>query len=340
MGTTRIVPAAGDDDGEAEGRPGEALPASRRTARLRLRAAWMYYVEEMTQSEVAEVLGIGRVTVARLLTDARALHEVRITLSRNVAELPRLEVELRKRFGLGEAVVAPLAGDGSDPTAPIGAATGQYLSTILRPNMKLGLGWGRTLSHCLGFLDDRPVPGLSVLSLLGGVTRARATNPSEFAWQFARAFQAQCYLIPAPALVDSVATKTTLIERCGLHDVFEQAKSLDTVLVSVGTVQGENSLFDTGMASERDRSSLVAQGAVGNLLYHFFDRNGRLVEHPLNQRIMAIPLDVIRQVPNRILVSGGQAKLEAMLGAVRLLAPTVCITDERTAAAMLDAPTR
>lgn len=335
MGNTRIAPVAGGEHGETEGRPGEVLPASRRTGRLRLRAAWMYYVEGMTQNEVADVLGIGRVTVARLLTDARALHEVRITLSRDVAELPRLEVELRKRFGLDDAIVAPIAGDGSDPAAPIGAAAGQYLSTILRGNMKLGLGWGRTLSHCLGFLDDRAVPGLSVLSLLGGVTRARATNPSEFAWQFARAFQAQCYLIPAPALVDSVATKTTLIDRCGLRDVFEQAKSLDTVLVSVGTVQGESSLFDTGMASERERSALVAKGAVGNVLYHFFDRDGRLVDHPLNDRIMAIPLDVIRQVPSRILVSGGRAKVDAMVGAVRLLAPTVCITDELTAAAML-----
>jgi DNA-binding transcriptional regulator LsrR (DeoR family) len=167
------------------------------------------------------------------------------------------------------------------------------------------------------------------------VAKARATNPSEFAWQFARAFQAQCYLIPAPALVDSTATKTALIDRCGLKDVFDHARELDTILVSVGTVQGESSLFDTGMASEKERSALVSKGAVGNLLYHFFDRDGRLVDHPINERIMAIPLDVIRSVPNRILISGGEAKVEAMIGGIRLLAPTVCISDERTAAAML-----
>ncbi len=239
MGKTRI--GVGEDSlpGDAENRSAEVLPASRRTARLRLRAAWMYYVEEMTQNEVADVLGIGRVTVARLLTDARALGEVKIALSRDIAELPSLEVALQKRFGLNDAIVAPVAGDNADPTAPIGAATGQYLSTILRSNMKIGLGWGRTLSHGLAFLDDRPVQGLSVLSLLGGVTTARATNPSEFAWQFARAFQAQCYFIPAPALVDSTATKSALIDRCGLRDVFDKARELDTILVSVGTVRAK-----------------------------------------------------------------------------------------------------
>src|SRR5260370_5409466 len=76
------------------------LGAGRRSARLRLRAAWMYYVEEMTQNAIAETLGIGRVTVVRLLSDARALHEVRVSVSRNVAQLLRLEFELQRAFGL------------------------------------------------------------------------------------------------------------------------------------------------------------------------------------------------------------------------------------------------
>ena len=83
----------------------------RRSSRLRLRVAWMYYAEDMTQGAIAEKLGIGRVTVTRLLADARALHEVSISLSRGIAELPRLELALEQRFGLNEAIVAPLRGE-------------------------------------------------------------------------------------------------------------------------------------------------------------------------------------------------------------------------------------
>ena len=321
---------------ESETRIPEANPASRRTARLRLRAAWMYYVEEMTQSEVADALGIGRVTVARLLSDARALHEVRISLDKGLAELPSLEIALQKAFGIGEALLAPVSAAEADPVGPIGAATGHFVSSLLRANMQIGLGWGRTLSRCLGFLEDRPIPGLSVLSLLGGVTKARAYNPSEFAWQFSRAFQADCYLIAAPAVVDSRTTKDALIDRCGLRDVFDRAKDLDTVVLSVGSMTGDNSPFHHGMLSEADRQALIAKGAVGNLLYQYFDIEGRLVDHPINDLVMAVPLNVIRAVPNRVLSSGGSDKIQAMIGALRLLEPTVCITDERTAAAMLD----
>ena len=36
-----------------------------RIAHNRMRIAWMYYVEGLTQNEIAERLGIGRVTVVR-----------------------------------------------------------------------------------------------------------------------------------------------------------------------------------------------------------------------------------------------------------------------------------
>ena len=102
----------------------EQNPTGRRSSRMRLRAAWMYYVEEMTQSDIADVLGVGRVTIVRLLADARALNEVRISVSRDLAELPRLEMGLQKRFGLKEAIVAPFTRHKGDPTRTIGAAAG------------------------------------------------------------------------------------------------------------------------------------------------------------------------------------------------------------------------
>ncbi|MFI5015059.1 MAG: sugar-binding transcriptional regulator [Hyphomicrobiales bacterium] len=309
--------------------------SGRRSARLRLRAAWMYYVEEMTQNAIAETLGVGRVTVVRLLNDARALHEVRVSLSRDIAELLRLEFELQRTFGLKEAVVAPLSAVDADPTLPIGAATGEYISKILRNDMKLGLGWGRTLINSLPFVSEKQVANLSVVSLLGGITKTKHYNPSEFAWQFSRLFQADCYLIAAPAIVDSVETKQALVERCGLKDILDFARSLDAVVVSVGGMSVDNTVFRFGFIPEHDRKSLIAGGAVGDLLCHYFDRQGRLVDHPINETVMAVPIETLTAAPMRILASGGAHKTEAIIGAMRSLRPTVLITDEMTASAVL-----
>ena len=88
---------------------GEIMRAPKRSERLRQRAAWMYFVEEMTQSAIAEALGVGRVTVVRMLAEAKALGEVRIALSRGDVELAGLEAALCKHYGFSEAIVAPLS---------------------------------------------------------------------------------------------------------------------------------------------------------------------------------------------------------------------------------------
>src|SRR5208283_4574543 len=108
----------------------------RRSERLRQRAAWMYFVEEMTQSAIADALGIGRVTVVRMLAEAKALGEVRIALSRGNAELGGLEGALCKIHGFEEAIVAPLSAPSADATLPISAALGEYVSALLRNDMK------------------------------------------------------------------------------------------------------------------------------------------------------------------------------------------------------------
>lgn len=312
-----------------------ATAAGSKTDRLRVRAAWMYFVEQMTQNEIAEALGIGRVSVVRMLAEARSRNEVKISIEGELAEITRIERALEERFGLDRAVVAPLSKRDADPVPAISAATGAFVSDIMAAGMSIGVGWGRTLFGTLPFIRARPLADLKVISLLGGVGVARRFNPAEFAWRFARAFQGDGYLIPAPAVVDSVATKTALVERCGLNEVLALADTLDAVLVSVGGIASATTFYRGGYLSEGERETLAARGAVGDILFHFYDRRGTLVDHPINDRVMSVDVDRLRRARMRILTSGGADKIDALMGAMRLVAPTVFITDEESARRML-----
>jgi DNA-binding transcriptional regulator LsrR (DeoR family) len=315
--------------------PDIELSTGNRSIRMRLRAAWMYYVERMTQSEIADALQVGRVTVVRLLADAVARNEVKITIEGDLAELVVLERQLEQRFGLVEAIVAPNAGPASDRTRVVGAATGAFISDFVKPGMRLGVGWGRTLIESVAFMPSRPLADFTVVSLLGSISEARRFNPSEYAWQLAQAFGGECYLLSAPALVDSPQTRDTLIERCGLDRIFQMATTLDAAIFSVGGMVPSATIYQSGYMTETDRLSLASCGAIGDILYHFYDRSGTLVDHPLNERVMSIPVDTIRAIPSRVLASGGAEKAEAILGAMKLARPTVFITDELTAMELL-----
>ena len=316
--------------------PEEKGLVNNRTRRMRLRAAWMYFIEEMTQNDIANQLGVGRVTVVRLLNDARDRNEVRFSIQGGLGECIEVAREMEKRFQIDEVIVVPMSNPQADATGPISTATGMFLNEIVAPGLRIGVGWGRTLLESLGYITERAMPDMSVVSLLGGITKVKQFNPSEFAWRFSNLFQADCYLMTAPAIVDSPATKKALIDYCGLGEVFERAQSLDAVLLSVGDLDVEGTPYRNGFVSESVRSSMVAQGAVGETLFNYFDAKGTPVNSSIAGCVMTVPLNTIVNTPKRIIASGGLRKAQALLGAIRMVRPTVLVTDEFAARRILE----
>ena len=316
--------------------PGGHSLVNSRTRRMRLRAAWMYYIEEMTQNDIAQQLGVGRVTVVRLLTDARERNEVKFSIQGGLQDCIEVARELENHFQIDEVIVVPMSNPEADATGPVSTATGLYLNEIVAPGLRIGVGWGRTLLESLRYINEVALPDMSVVSLLGGITKVKQFNPSEFAWRFSNLFQAECYLMTAPAIVDSPATRKALIDYCGLGEVFERAESLDAVLLSVGDLDVEGTPYRHGFVPESVRSAMVQQGAVGETLFNYFDAKGKPVKSSITGCVMAVPLKTIADTPKRIIASGGLRKAEALLGAIRLIRPTVLVTDELTARRILE----
>lgn len=310
--------------------------AGRNAEQLRTRAAWLYYVEQLTQSDIASALSVGRVTVVRLLADARARGEVTITISGALSELIAVERALEDSFGLQQAIVVPVSVPDADPGPAISAAVGSFMSDVVKPRMKIGVGWGRTLFSSLPYLENQNLEDFQVISLLGGIIQARRFNPAEFAWQFAQAFHGEGFLVPAPVIVDSALTRDALINHCGIDSIFRMASDLDAVLLSAGGLESTTTTFQVGYLTAQERRSLQAAGAVGDLLFHFFDKQGNIVEHEINERIVSVSIDAVRRAPLRVLASGGREKASALAGCMKLLEPTVLITDEHSARTLLE----
>jgi deoxyribonucleoside regulator len=318
-------------------RPLKAAAFSQREGdRLRARAVWMYYVEGATQNEIADRLDINRVSVVRMLADARRRNEVRITISAPVAELVELERGLEIAFNIKRVIVAPNAEEENDPVSVIAAAAGGVISSLVKPGLTIGVGWGRTLYNTLPFIDSVTHDGLRVVSLLGGIAAARRFNPAEFAWQFAELFQGEGFLIPAPAVVDSPETRHALLERCGLAAILDMADKLDVALLSVGGITALTTSYRTGYLSESDRRSLIEAGAVGDVLYNFISKDGAIVDHEVNRRVISADMEMVKRSPERVLVSGGPEKHVALRAAIRMISPTILVTDANSARSLLE----
>ena len=302
---------------------------------LRIRAAWIYYIEGKTQQETADILGLSRVAVTRLLSGARERGEVSIRVKSNLDSIVETARRLERRFNLEQAIVAPWPAQAGDPTRAIAAAAAGYLSRAVKSNMTIGVGWGRTLHATLDFMEGRPLRNTRVVSLLGGIAEAKRFNPGEFAWRFAELFSAEGFLIPAPALVDSPETREALLARCGLGNVFQMAESSNMALLSCGGIS-TSTTFRTGYMSEAERRSLIDAGAVGDILCQFLNSDGKIVNHPANRRFIAMGLDRLRKIKHTVLISGGLEKKKILLACLKVLSPRVFVTDEQTAFLLVD----
>lgn len=304
-------------------------------ADAKVRAAWLYYVEGLTQEQIAEALGLSRIKVIRLLAAARGEGIVRIRIDAHSAGQAGLERGLVKTLGLKQAVVVPAARDPASVSALVGYAAGLWLSDTLRDNMSLAVGWGQTLHLALRGMQPRQIEGMSVVSLLGGLTHSRSINPSAVARRVADIFGADCFQLTAPVFVSSAEMRDALWREPTLRELLDRARAADVALLSVGDLQPDSTLFREGLLPQSDLATLKRAGAVGDLLCHFIDATGRPVDHPVNRRIMAVSPSDIAGIGLVAIAAGGANKAAAIRAALRASAAKVLITDEGAAEALL-----
>lgn len=300
-----------------------------------VRAAWLYYVEGLTQEQIARAMNVSRAKVIRLLAAARESGIVRIRIDGAGSEQIALERRLMGELRLKEAVVAPSPVDPAATAAVVGEAAGAYMADRIRDGMSIGVGWGQTLSMSLKAIGTQAHDRLSVVSLLGGMTHSRAINPSAVARRMADAFGADCYQLTAPVFVTDERTRSALWAEPGLHELLERARAVELALVSVGDLAADATLFREGLLPASELASLRAAGAVGDVLCQFVDREGRVVDHPVSRRVIAVGLDDLRRVPTIIIAAGGERKVAAIRAALKATGAGVLITDEAAARALL-----
>lgn len=304
----------------------------------RLRAAWMYYDQRMTQKDIADSLGLARTTVIRLLEEALRRGEVQIWIDHDTQTATGLATALEHHLTLDEAIIVPEARDQNGASRSVGVALGRFLSETLTDSMTVGVGWGRTLTASLAHFRPARLAKARVVSLLGGMIEPGEENTTDYAWQLASRMGAACYLYPAPLLVDSPDTARNLRECCGLNRLERMAADLDMAVLGVGDIGPASLSLSRQTIDPTEYEALCQAGAVCDIMCHALDSDGREIDHPLGQRIMSVALDTLARTRHLVIASGGAGRATAIRAAIGRLGCHTLITDEGAARALLAGP--
>ncbi len=291
---------------------------------LMTKVAWYYYFENTTQQRIAELLGISRARVIKLLERARASGIVQFKLRQEGLERMQTEKTLMQAYGLKDIFVVPVADGEIGSNENVAVAAAMYISDRLGENSFINVGYGDTQSRILNNLATMVEQPVSCVSLTGGVHHYLPDTRSSV-------FNAKLYLMPAPLLASSAEMAEAMREEASLLEVSRMVKHSSMTVVGIGAMHESATIVKSGILSKNDFLYLKMQGAVGDILSHFIDRDGVLVPNQIDSRLISTSLDTLRELENVIGVAAGEIKVDAIQAALRGGYLDVLITDEATA---------
>ncbi|EAR51086.1 putative transcriptional regulator protein [Oceanicola granulosus HTCC2516] len=318
-------------------RPLEESDVAERDRALMLRAAWLYFIEERTQSDIADALGVSRFRVNRMLADCREQGLVRIEVTAPMASCVELEQRAKQAFGLRHAVVVPTPVKPERTHAMIGAGLARYMSEQVADADKkiFGIGWGQTMREMLRHLRPTIRRDARIVALLGAPPRSSEENAIDIIGAMGRLLQAERYYMTAPIYADTPEARYVLTAQQFYADVKDLIMKADVACFAAGDMSEASLLIRHALPPGVSVAELTEAGAVGDILGTFIDIDGRPVDHPINRQLVGPGLSELRGVRPLVMASGGTGKVPVVTAALRSGHVEVLVTDEATMRAVL-----
>ncbi len=305
--------------------------------RLIARVAQMYHVEGKRQAEIAETLRMSQATVSRMLKRAEQEAIVRTTIIPPPGTFAELETALRDRYGLTEAIVIDCSEDRDGAImARIGEAAAHFLEVTLQQDEIIGVSsWSQTLLRMVDNIHPlRNAKAKYVVQILGGMGDASVqTHATELTARLAKLTGGEPRLLLVQGITSSREAKLVMLSDPVVRGTMDMFGRLSLAIIGIGAVEPSELLARSGnVFSKQEMLLLQEAGAVGEISYRFYDKDGKLVDSPLNDRVIGISLEQLQKTDRVMALAGGASKTAAIAGALRLGVIDVLVTDRFTAA--------
>ena len=272
-----------------------------------------YYLEDQKQSDIGRELGISRPMVSRLLSEARSLGVVEITIHDPETEPNALLEQLRRTSSIRGGI---LVEDGADDDATnrlLSQGAVELLEQL--EARRLGVGWGYLIGQLVTWLEANPRLGSSVTDicpLVGNASiPARNYQSNENVRLIAQQLGAAPHFLYLPALPESVEEKQLLCSTEIYRQICQQWERMDTALVNIGDYPSSPDFASL----VRYGSLLQRQRACGRMLVYYFNEAGTVIQSDQDFAIQ-IPLEILRHCPNIIGVCSANTSAKALRGAL------------------------
>lgn len=309
---------------------------------IKLKASHLYYNENLTQQKIAEQLHVSRPTLNKLLKEARSEGMIKIEILdyRNISRLIETETALCKKFGLKDAkITSSYSEDPQHIRDSIARATASFIELVLRSDMRIGIGWGKTLEQTMKYIKpSSSIQNVEFVTLLGGFGALEyKIHTNSLAETLARQYKnSTIQYISAPAFIQDETLLQALLKEEKIRSVMDSMKNLDIAFIGVdGELSDSSTTLMTKSIPTEWIEKLRTKNAIGNIASRFYDQYGEICLDSFERRVISVPLEILIKTPIVVAAAGGVQKVKSLKAAAIKKYYNTLITDETTANAML-----
>ncbi|WP_339860746.1 sugar-binding transcriptional regulator [Paremcibacter congregatus] len=311
------------------------MPREKNNDELILKAATLYYTNGNTQDQIAKKFGFSRPTVVRLLKQARQKGFVEIKITRKLPHATHLETLIENEFASDNLLeVIVVENYDNDAKAAVAERAAQYLSQNLRQDHILGIGWSSTLMQIPDLLRKEKYAPERVVQLGGYVGGIATANAQDICLRLGLSFGIPVESLPAPVILKDPAVRDSLMQDPVIKNTLHWVEKCNIGLVGIGDVSTESTLVKAGYISADELDKVARQGAVGDVLSHYYDIEGKEIKTAWQEAMISIDMAQLRNIDNIIGVAAGADKANSMIGAIRCGILNRIIIDVELAEAM------
>ena len=280
-------------------------------------ATW-YYQYGWTQAQIAQKIGISRSIISKKLQDAKELGIVEIFIKDETAYTVELEQKLETKFKLEEAIVVATHNLSYEESTNWLAKKAAYAlnKRILKVN-KLGISWGKTIRK---FVNEFPYitnKELVIVPLIGGMGAEEVDlHSNQICYDLKKKMQCTCKYLYAPALVEDQTMKNDLCKNKYINEVLNEGKTVDMAIVGISNPYQNSTMEEIGYINKKDLEEFRYYDVVGDCNSRFYTSDGKEANSPINQRIIGLSLDDLREIPTVVAIVSGENKEKAVIAAL------------------------
>lgn len=296
--------------------------------------AWLYYHDDLNQTEIADRLQVSRATVVNYLFEARLRGWVKLYLDSEVFLGHRISGELCKAYGLTAALVVPGGhGEGPDIDTRVLRAAADWFPSLLEPGDRMGVSWGETVFRLAQRVPRHTIEDLTVVQLLGSRPAALGFAAETCTMILAQQLGAHCINLHVPLLLSETALADRLRSEPVVADQLRSVAACNKTVLACGTCDDNAHIIRTGLLTAEEMGDLRRKGAVGVICGRLIDAQGQAVVSGIEDRMIGVTLDQMRGKEMALLVAAGSrragpARAAILGGYVTHLATSARIAEE------------